>query len=244
MMIVVVLCVAAFLALAIVLNAFRYLGWRSGLVTLIVLPLWLVYVGALSYFGIVADAERSPPGIAFIVLPTILFIALALVRGQLGARIAATVPLALLIGTQVFRIVVELILHQAWQDGLAPRMLTYEGANFDIVIGGSAPLVAWAVWRHRLAPRWAIAWNIAGLLMLTNVIARSAMTAPGPFLALQTEVPNLAIGTFPYTFIPGFFAPLAIALHIVAIRGLRQQPSSPRRPNDEQDDLQHFAKTR
>jgi hypothetical protein len=243
-MILPVLSFVCFVALASVVTVFHYVGWRAGLATVIVLPLWLAYVGVLSYLGIVADAERSPPGIAFILIPTILFIALALVRGRFGARIVASVPLALLIGAQVFRIGVELILHRAWQDGLAPRMLTYAGANFDILIAVSAPLVAWAVLRRRLTPRWAIAWNIAGLLMLTNVIARSAMTAPGPFLALQTDVPNLVIGTFPYTFIPGFFAPLAIALHFLAIRGLRQQPRSPRRLNDERDDLQRFADAR
>jgi hypothetical protein len=223
----VVLSLVGLVALGIVVTTFRYLGPRAGLAAAIILPIWLVYIGVLSFAGVVADPDRRPPGITFIVLPTILFIAVALVRGALGTRIAAGVPVALLIGAQVYRIGVELFLHRAWQDGLAPRMITYEGANFDILIGVSAPIVAWTVWQGRLAPRWAIFWNVAGLLMLVNVIARSAMTAPGPLLAIQAEVPNLVLGTFPYTFIPGFFAPLAIALHVLSIRALRLKRTAP-----------------
>jgi hypothetical protein len=226
-MTVTVLFFVCLVALAVIFTAFRYLGQRTGIAAAIILPIWLAYVGLLSYTGLVGDAERRPPGIAFIVLPTILFIAVALVRRPLGARVAASIPVALLIGAQTFRIGVELILHRAWQDGLAPRMLTYEGANFDIMIGVSAPIVAWAVWKGRLSAKWAIVWSVAGFLMLANVIARSAMTAPGPFLTIQAEVPNLVIGTFPYTFIPGFFAPLAIALHVLTIRGLRSRRTAP-----------------
>jgi hypothetical protein len=37
---------------------------------------------------------------------------------------------------------------------------------------------------------------------------------------MSTEVPNVAMGIFPYTFIPGFFAPLAVTLHVLAIRAI------------------------
>lgn len=243
-MTVTVLSFVCLVTLAVIFTTFRYLGQRTGIAAAIILPVWLAYVGLLSYTGVVGDAERRPPGVALIVLPTILFIAVSLARGRLGARIATSVPVALLIGAQTFRIGVEVILHRAWQDGLAPRMLTYEGANFDIVIGVSAPIVAWAVWRGRLAARWAIVWNVAGLLMLANVIARSAMTAAGPFLAIQAEVPNLVVGTFPYTFIPGFFAPLAIALHVLAIRGLRSRRTAPMPSGCDRADAGRLAELR
>jgi hypothetical protein len=37
---------------------------------------------------------------------------------------------------------------------------------------------------------------------------------------ISTEVPNVAMGMFPYAFIPGFFAPLAVTLHVLAIRAI------------------------
>jgi hypothetical protein len=64
-------------------------------------------------------------------------------------------------------------------------------------------------------------WNYLGLAALANVVVRSALTAPGPLNMIHAEVPNLAIGVFPFTFIAGFFAPLAVILHVLAIRALR-----------------------
>jgi hypothetical protein len=73
--------------------------------------------------------------------------------------------------------------------------------------------------------RLAFIWNALGLVSLANVVIRSALTARGPLHILHSEVPNLAIGTFPYTFIPGFLAPLAVVLHVFAIRSLRRRLS-------------------
>lgn len=104
--------------------------------------------------------------------------------------------------------------------GLLPTLMTFHGANFDIAIGLSAPVVAWLLATKRLAPRWAIAWNIAGILMLANVAVRGVLTTPGPLNVITTEVPNVAVGMFPCTYIPGFMVPLALLLHVLSIRGL------------------------
>ena len=66
-----------------------------------------------------------------------------------------------------------------------------------------------------------------GLLALANAITLGALTAPGLNL-IHSEVPNLAIGVFPFSYIAGFFAPLAMALHAVSIRGLRAELRSSR----------------
>ena len=68
--------------------------------------------------------------------------------------------------------------------------------------------------------RLALAWNVLGLLSLTNVVIRAVLTAPGPFNLIHAEVPNRMFGTFPFLFIPGFFVPLAVVLHVLAIRAV------------------------
>jgi len=184
------------------------------------LAAWLVYVGLLSYFGVVRDPNLRPPGAFLVVLPVFFFIFFTLGRSSTGARWAGAVPLALLLGLQSFRVGVELLLHQLWLDGLAPQMLTFAGSNLDIFIGASAPLIAWLSTKGRFGSRLALAWNGLGLISLINVATRSALTTPGPLNLIHTEVPNLAIGTFPFTYIAGFFAPLAVMLHVLAIRAL------------------------
>ena len=69
--------------------------------------------------------------------------------------------------------------------------------------------------------------RVVGLIALANVIVRSALTSPGPLHLLDAEVVNRAIGTFPYTFIAGFLAPLAVTLHVLALRSISARLALP-----------------
>jgi hypothetical protein len=125
-----------------------------------------------------------------------------------------------------FRLVVELFLHALWLEGQLPQVLTCHGANFDILIGISAPVIAWLIASRRISDQLALTWQIAGIAFLANGAIRAVLPSPGPFKLLTTEVPNMAIGTFPFTFIPGRMVPLALVLHVLSIRALRIGPSA------------------
>ncbi len=125
-------------------------------------------------------------------VPVVAFLVLFMVRvgSFAGARVALAFPLWVLIGTQAFRVGVELFIHQLWMDGLVPKMLTFAGANVDIYIGASAPLIAWLSRHGWRGQRLALFWNVLGLLSLANVVARAVLTAPGPLNLIHAEVPN------------------------------------------------------
>jgi hypothetical protein len=159
-----------------------------------------------------------PPGIAFIFVPVVLFLVFFIVRVRSSTALAF--PLWIILGTQSFRIVVELFLHHLWIEGLVPKMLTFAGANVDIYVGASAPLIAWLSSRGRFGLQLTLVWNVLGLLALANVVTRAVLTAPRPFNLIHAEVPNLMFGTFPFMFIPGFFVALAVVLHVFAIRAI------------------------
>ncbi len=209
----------ALMATVVVLLVDRYLNRRIAIGLATGLAIWFIYAGLLAYFGVLHKAGTRPPGIAFILVPVLVFLILLIARYSVNPRTAAF-PLWMLLGIQSFRIGVELFLHQLWIDGLVPKMLTFEGANVDIFIGASAPLVAWLSTRGRTGLRISLAWNILGLFALTNVVVRSILTAPGPFNLIHAEVPNLMMSTFPFLFIPAFFVPLAVVLHVLAIRAI------------------------
>ena len=211
----------AITVVAIVALIARYLPRRTTFGVLVGLEVWLLYVGLLGYFGVVRNAALPLPGAAFIFLPVFLFVFLFLARSSAGASVALAFPLWVVLGTQSFRVCVESFLHQLWIDGLVPRMLTYEGGNADILVGATAPLVAWLSAKGRLSIKLAFIWNVLGLLSLANVAFRALMTAPGKLNFIHAEIPNVAIATFPFTYIAGFFAPLALVLHVLAIRALR-----------------------
>ena len=213
----------ALMAAVVVALSTRYLNGRTAFAITTGLFAWLIYVGLLGYFGVIRNTTMRPPGIIFILLPVVVFLVLSIwgLQTSAGARIAATFPLWIILGTQSFRIVVELFLHQLWGDGLVPKMLTFAGANVDIYVGASAPIIAWLSTRGRLGLKLALAWNVLGLFALANVVTRAVLTTPGPLNLIHAEVPNLMFGTFPYMFIPGFFVPLAVMLHVLAIAAIR-----------------------
>lgn len=203
--------------------AWRFLPGRAAAAITLGLPVWLAYVATLSWFGVREPVPGRPPGILLVFVPIILFVAGFVVRSRWGRIAALAIPLALLHGLQVFRIGVELFLHRFWELGLAPQMLTYDGANVDIFIGLSAPLVALIATRGRIGARLALVWNVVGLLALANVIVRSVLTAPGPLNLLASDYPNTFVSTFPYSLLPGFFPPIAITLHILSIKAIRER---------------------
>jgi hypothetical protein len=198
----------------------RYINRRIALGVLAGLVVWFLYAGLMAHFGILSNSEIRPPGIAFIVGPVLLFLIFFVVRPSAGARGVLAFPLWLILGTQCFRVGVELFLHQLWIEGLIPKMLTFGGANVDIYVGLSAPLIAWLSIRGRWGLKLAGAWNILGLFALLNVVIRAVLTAPGPLNLIHTGVPDRMIGTFPFLLIPGFFVPLAVVLHLLAIRAI------------------------
>jgi hypothetical protein len=211
----------AFVVVAVIGISATYLPRRTTFAIIAGLAFWLVYVGLFSSLGYMRDVSLRPPGIVWIVGPVVLFVVLVLVRSSIGVSVAVAIPLWLILGFQTFRIGVEFLIHRLWEDGLVPKLLTYAGGNFDMFIGLSAPIIAWIATRGRLGLRLAMGWNVLGLLSLTNAAASAVLT--GPLKLISTEVPNVAMGLFPYTFIPGFFAPLAVTLHVLAIRAIAAQ---------------------
>jgi hypothetical protein len=183
---------------------------------------WLAYVGLIGHAGILANTTMRPPGPVFLFIPVMLFLLIFAVRTWFAANRPGhvAIPIAVLLSIQTFRVIVELFIHQLWRDGVVPGMLTYSGANVDIYIGATAPFVAWLSTRRKWGRGVAVVWNILGLLALANVVSRAVLSAPGPLNLIHTEVPNLMFGTFPFMVIPGFFVPLAVALHLTALRVL------------------------
>jgi hypothetical protein len=200
----------------------RYLspGQRGG--ALLGLIAWIAYGGAFGYTGVLANRGMMPPGMFYLLAPAIVFV-MFMARSRIGEVVALSFPLWLLMGFESFRLVVELFLHRLSMDGQIPKMLTYQGANYDILIGVSAPFVAWLLLRQKISSRTALLWNILGIALLANVAVRGVLTTPGPLHFIPTEVPNVAISTFPFTYIPGLMVPLALMLHVLSIRALRHR---------------------
>jgi hypothetical protein len=68
--------------------------------------------------------------------------------------------------------------------------------------------------------RWklALAFNIAGILLLLNILVIAVLSMPTPLRYFMNEPANTLIGQFPFILLPGVLVPLAYTLHIFSLR--------------------------
>jgi len=186
----------------------------------IFIGLWLLYLTTLSYFEVLVDFSFPPRMPLLVVMPLMVLIIISLFR-KVTSDFGANAAISWLIYIQSFRIIVELIIWGAYQEGIIPIDATFEGSNFDVVVGLTAVPMAYYAKRDKVSPMALIVWNIAGLVILANTV-RMFITA-GYFPHLLGESSTMIGPEFvkmPYLLIAGLFMPLAVLIHGLSIKQL------------------------
>lgn len=182
---------------------------------------WLALTAVLAARGFFDDFYTMPPHMLLAIGPPLLALLALVFAGRLDPLLAA-LPRSWPVWAQAFRIVVEIVLWRLAVAGIAPELMTFTGRNVDILVGLSAPLVAYFCFVRRAWPeRVAVWWNVAGILILLNVVLLAQLSAPTPFRVFETDPPTTFIADVPYIWLPAFLVPLAWALHAVSLRQLR-----------------------
>jgi hypothetical protein len=208
---------AIFLLTVVAVAAAFVLGAASPAYTVLGLSAWLAFSAALAASGWMAGFSARPPHfLAFIMLTFAATIALAFSR--VGASAADRLGFGALAGFQVFRVPVEWALFALHRDGVAPVQMSFEGWNFDVLTGLTAPLVAWLAVRGRIGRRGLLAWNCAGLALLANIVAIAALSTPTPLRVFWNEPANTFVATWPWVWLPAFLVPAALLGHLVSLR--------------------------
>jgi hypothetical protein len=102
-----------------------------------------------------------------------------------------------------------------------PQIMTFEGYNFDIIAGLSAPLIAYfGIAKKKMNRRLLLVWNIFSLLLLLNIGCITILSAPFPFQQLGFDQPNIAIFYFPFILLPTVIVPIVLFAHLVSIVNL------------------------
>jgi hypothetical protein len=122
---------------------------------------------------------------------------------------------------QSCRVVVEVVLWLLFIGGEIPVQMTFEGLNWDILTGLTAPLVAYCCFQRRSWP-WQVAfgWNIAGLVLVATIVTIAFLSAPLPIRFFFNEPANTIVTRFPMVWLPAFVVPLAYTAHLLSMRQL------------------------
>jgi len=125
---------------------------------------------------------------------------------------------------QLFRALgaIFLILYAA---GKLPGLFALPAAVGDVVVGLSAPFVGLAYARapHKAAGL-VVAWNVLGLLDLTNALVTGFLTAPSRY-ALEVQPTSDLMTVLPLVLVPVYLVPLSIVLHLASLAKLRREAS-------------------
>jgi hypothetical protein len=202
-----------FVAQVITLAAFWiYLGGQRAAVAI---GLWLAVTGGASYAGLLQFVGFPPP-IAAVILSG-LAITFGLAFSRFGAALIDGAGIQILIGYQGFRILVEVFLYWGHAEGLVPRQMTWEGRNLDVLTGLTAiPVALWATSKTVV---WL--WNLAGLLLLINVVTVAILSMPTPFQVFSPRM--VFVADWPYVWLPAFLVTSALFGHLLVFRWLRRE---------------------
>jgi hypothetical protein len=182
----------------------------------------LVFVCLVSFWslsGMMLKFEMFP----FNFMP-VLFIpfllAIWIIFSRSFSEVLANIPQHRLIRLQSFRLFVEVLLWFLFVDGLMPIQMSFEGRNFDVLSGVTAPFIAWLASRNRISRTALIIWNFACLALLINIVTIAILSTPTPARVFMNDPSNTIVAVFPISWLPGILVPLAYMLHIFSLKQL------------------------
>ena len=197
--------------------------------TAVLLVAWLLLLGILSMYGFFANFSQLPPRLSLALLGPLPFV-LLFIRSRAGKTFLQTIQPQWLIYLQSFRILVELAIWLLVRNGLLPVQMSFEGRNFDILTGLLAfPVGYFCFVKKSWPPVAALVYNIAGLVLLLNVVTISTLSMPTPLRVFHNQPDTSVLTTFPFIYVPGLLVPLAYTLHILSLRqsGMRRHAAHP-----------------
>jgi len=186
------------------------------------LIIWLIIQAILTLSNVYKSEPNSfpPKIILFGVLPAIITI-VALFVSKNGRQFIDSLVLTEITFLHIVRIPVEVVLFWLFVYKAIPQLMTFEGRNFDILAGISAPFIVYfGLYKQKLNKQIILFWNFICLALLINIVAIAILSTPSTIQKFGLEQPNVAILYFPFSWLPTFIVPIVLFSHLVAIRQL------------------------
>lgn len=217
------------LTVALTITAFHYSnGKRKNL--LFILLSWSAVQSLLAYYGFYQNTQSIPPRFMLVLLPALLFIVWGLLPGNREGLLKGR-NRSWSTWLHTIRIPVEIVLFYLFLYGMIPELMTFEGRNFDILAGLTAPIIGLLVWRKRAGNTVLLAWNVICLCLVSFILLNRLLSAELPIQQFGFEQPNKAVLYFPFVLLPAVIVPIVIFTHITdIIILLREKKNVQRKP--------------
>lgn len=210
----------AFLATTLLTIWLFFRASHSSKLSLGIIISWAIMHSIVALAGFYLEISVIPPRILLSLLPVFIFIGI-LFNTQKGKAFIDNLSLEKLTLLHIVRVPVEIVLYWLFLYKAIPELMTFEGRNFDILAGITAPIVYYfAFVKKSMNQKILLGWNIICLLLLINIVVNGILASPVPFQQFAFEQPNIALIYFPFNLLPSAVVPLVLFSHLVAIRRL------------------------
>ena len=181
---------------------------------------WLIFQAIFSLGGFYLKTDAVPPRLLLTgVFPAFLLIIFYFILAR--KNFIERLPVKTLTILHIIRIPVEIVLFWLFQKKFVPEAMTFEGRNFDILSGLTAPIIYWLAFRNGKINRpLLIIWNILALGLLINIVTTAILSFPFPFQQMAFEQPNRGVLYFPFIWLPTVVVPLVLFSHLISLRQL------------------------
>ena len=188
------------------------------------LVVWILLQTILALSGFYSNNTMTVPPRFFLAFFPALLLMIGLFFTKKGRAFMDSLPLVPITWLNVVRIPVEFCLYWLFLAKALPELMTFEGRNFDILAGLTAPFIAYfGLQQQRWSRRVVLIWNIVTLGLLMNVIIHGILSAPTILQRFAFEQPNIAILHFPYVLLPALIVSVVLFGHLVSIRQLTKK---------------------
>jgi hypothetical protein len=213
----------AFVLLTSLASWFFYQAAPPARLSCYVLIAWLALQAGLSLHGFYSVAPATlPPPMLLAVLPPLL-VNVGLLLTPQGRSYLLRLRLDKLTLLHTIRLPVEVGLLALYRYHVVPQLMTFEGRNWDLLAGLSAPVVYYLVFRRKLLGLTVLlGWNILCLGLVLNILGQAILSVPGPLQQFAFEQPNIAVLYFPFIWLPSCVVPLVLLAHTAALYQLFQ----------------------
>ncbi len=181
----------------------------------ILLITWVGYVVLISFTGILDSLSMPPRAPVFIIIPAFIIVFITASRKSFQTVLDNT-PRHVPVIIQSFRVVVEILIYGAFIEGFFPQRVTFEGLNYDILMGILALPLGFLIYKGLIYRQLILAFNILGLLVLS--LTGYAFISSFYFSDFIGTSGEIALVQVPFILLPGVLLPFAIFYHVVSIR--------------------------
>lgn len=211
---------ALFVIITLVTLYLFYGATGKKLIVLVIAIIWLAVQALIAGKGFYLVANTMPPRFALLIMPPLILIAMLFIIPN-GRCFIAQTDARWLTGLHPIRIAVELVLFGLFAYKYIPHIMTFEGRNFDILSGLTAPFVLYfGYYKPVINKKWLLLWNIICLALVINIAVTAVLSAPFRIQQFGFEQPNVALLYFPFVWLPCFVVPVVVFSHLACIRQL------------------------